>query len=103
MRMIKIPKKHTQLFTGMLLLIAAIIAAVMLQLTGIQRVTRENLEQDQKNTTAALVQDMELGFFSKYSEYVAGLAESPLLTGALQAEQATVQRVLNLAVNSTDA
>jgi diguanylate cyclase (GGDEF)-like protein/PAS domain S-box-containing protein len=102
MNMKKISKKYTQLIIGMVFLIAAIVAAVVLQLSGIQRVTRENLEQEQMNTTAALVQDMEMGFFSKYNEYITGLAKSALLTEALQAEPATVQGVLNLAVNSTD-
>ena len=99
----KISKKFTQLIIGIGILIAGILGAVYMQLNGIHRVSRENLEQDQRNTTAAVIRDLELGFFSKYSEYCIGLAESPLLTQAFQDTQVSVNRVLNLALESTGA
>ncbi|MFW5715683.1 MAG: hypothetical protein ACOCXF_04825, partial [bacterium] len=78
----KISKKFGQLIIGIGILLAATVGAVFMQLNGIKRVTRENLEQEQKNVSAAVVRDIELGFFTKYSEYVSGLAASPLLTEA---------------------
>lgn len=109
----KISKKFGQLIIGIGILLAATVGAVFMQLNGIKRVTRENLEQEQKNVSAAVVRDIELGFFTKYSEYVSGLAASPLLTEAMQTEtlqdealqdeQVPLSRVLNLALRSTDA
>ncbi len=91
------------LIVRIILLSCAVAGAFWLQINGIRRVKRENLEQKQLSVTKAIVRDLELGFFLKYSDYVTNISSSNLLTSALQDDSVSLNSVLDLAWKSTSA
>lgn len=96
-------KNQRTLFIGILLLVCAGAVSLLLQITGINRVKQENLVQQQRSETSSIVRDLEVGFFSKYRDFLAGLAGSQFIAEAFPSDIDTVDQVLDVALKSTKA
>jgi len=99
----KMKKNQRTLFIGVILLVCAGAVSFLLQMNGISQVKQENLLQQQRSETTSIVRDLEVGFFSKYRDFLAGLAESQLIAEAFPSDIDTVDQALAVALKSTKA
>src|SRR6056297_1479756 len=99
----KMKKNQRTLLIGILLLVCAGAVSLLLQINGINRVKQENLVQQQRSETSSIVRDLEVGFFSRYRDFLAGLADSQIIAEALPSNIATVDKALDVALKSTKA
>src|SRR6056297_1714240 len=99
----KMKKNQRTLLIGILLLVCAGAVSLLLQISGINRVKQENLVQQQRSETSSIVRDLEVGFFSKYRDFLAGLARSQFIAEAFPSDIDTVDEALAVALNSTKA
>ncbi|MDZ7792998.1 MAG: hypothetical protein U5P10_04690 [Spirochaetia bacterium] len=103
MKFKKMKKNHRTLFIGTLLLVCAGAVSLLLQINGINRVKQENLVQRQRSETISIVRDLEVGFFTRYSDFLAGLADSQFIAEAFTSDMVTVNQILDIAQKSTKA
>jgi len=99
----KMKKNQRTLFIGVILLVCAGAVSFLLQMNGISRVKQENLLQQQRSETTSIVRDLEVGFFSKYRDFLKGLAESQLIAETFPSDIDTVDQALAVALKSTKA
>ncbi|MFO7731749.1 MAG: diguanylate cyclase [Spirochaetia bacterium] len=99
----KMKKNQRTLFIGILLLVSAGAVSLLLQINGVNRVKQENLVQQQRSETSSIIRDLEVGFFSKYRDFLIGLAESQFIAEAFPSDIDSVNQALDIALKSTNA